>query len=147
VSAGPALAPTRHPRLVVYWVTTAIVVAECLVGGAADLLRLDPFFPLLTQLGYPAYLATILGTAKVLAGLFVAAPRLPRLKEWAYAGILINMLGAAASYLATGSSVGNYIPPLSFAALALISWALRPPTRRLPDDPVGADQQASGHRS
>ena len=146
MSAGPALAPTRH-RLVVYWVTTAIVVAECLVGGAADLLRLDPFFPLLTQLGSPAYRATILGTAKVLAGLAVAAPRLPRLKEWAYAGILINMLGAAASYLATGSSVGNYIPPLSFAALALTSWALRPPTRRLPDNPVGADQQASGHRS
>jgi hypothetical protein len=95
------------------------VVAECLIGGAADLLRLDPFFPLLAQLGYPAYLATILGTAKVLAGLAVAAPRLPRLKEWAYAGILINMLGAAASYLATGSSAGNYIPPLSFAALAL----------------------------
>jgi uncharacterized membrane protein YphA (DoxX/SURF4 family) len=101
----------------------------------------------MTRLIYPAYLATILGTAKVLAGLVVAAPRLPRMKEWAYAGILINMLGAAASYLATGSSVGNYIPPLSFAALALISWALRPPTRRLSDNPVGADQQASGHRS
>jgi uncharacterized membrane protein YphA (DoxX/SURF4 family) len=119
------------------------VVAECLVGGAADLLRLDPFFPLLTQLGYPAYLATILGTAKVLAGLTIAAPRLPRMKEWAYAGILINMLGAAASYLATG---GDYIPPLSFAALALTSWALRPPARRLPDNPIGPDQQPSGHR-
>ena len=146
MSAGPAVAPTRH-RLVVYWVTTAVVVAECLIGGAADLLRLDTFFPLLAQLGYPAYLATILGTAKVLAGLAVAAPRLPRLKEWAYAGILINMLGAAASYLATGSSAGDYIPPLSFAALALTSWALRPPKRRLQDSPIGPDQQASGRRS
>jgi uncharacterized membrane protein YphA (DoxX/SURF4 family) len=146
VSAGPALTPSRF-RLVVYWVTTAVVVAECLIGGAYDLLRLAPFFPLLTQLGYPTYLATILGSAKVLAGLVVAAPRLPRLKEWAYAGILINMLGAAASYLATGSSVGNYIPPLSFAALALISWALRPPTRRLQDNPIGADQPASSQRS
>jgi hypothetical protein len=113
------------------------VVAECLVGGAADVLRLDPFFPLLTQLGYPAYLATILGTAKILAGLVVAAPRLPRLKEWAYAGILINMLGAAASYLATGGAAADYIPPLTFAALALTSWALRPPERRLPDTPIG----------
>jgi uncharacterized membrane protein YphA (DoxX/SURF4 family) len=146
VSLGPALAPTRY-RLVLYWVTTAVVVAECLVGGAYDLLRLEPFFPLLTQLGYPAYVATILGTAKVLAGLAVAAPRLPRLKEWAYAGILINMLGAAASYLATGGGVGDYIPPLSFAALALTSWAFRPPARRLPDNPVGPDQQACGHRS
>jgi uncharacterized membrane protein YphA (DoxX/SURF4 family) len=146
VSAEPVLAPTRH-RLVVYWVTTAIVAAECLIGGGADLLRLDPFFPLLTRLGYPAYLATILGTAKVLAGLAVAAPRLPRLKEWAYAGILINMLGAAASYLATGGGAGDYIPPLSFAALALTSWALRPPARRLPDNPIEPAQQGSGHRS
>ena len=146
MSVGPALAPTRY-RLVVYWITTAVVVAECLVGGAYDLLRLEPFFPLLTQLGYPAYLATILGAAKVMAGLVVAAPRLPRLKEWAYAGILINMLGATASYLATGNGAGSYIPPLSFAALALISWALRPPTRRLPDNPVGPDQKASSHRS
>jgi hypothetical protein len=146
VSAGPTLAPTRH-LLVVYWVTTAVVVAECLVGGAFDLLRLDPFFPLLTQLGYPAYLATILGTAKVLAGLVVAAPQLRRLKEWAYAGILINMLGAATSYLATGGGAGDLIPPLSFAALALTSWALRPPARRLSDNPFGPDQQASGHRS
>ena len=146
MSAGPAPVPTRGRR-VVYWVTTAVVVAECLVGGAADVLRLDPFFPLLTQLGYPAYLATILGTAKILAGLIVAAPRLPRLKEWAYAGILINMRGAAASYLATGGAAADYIPPLSFAALALTSWALRPPERRLPDTPTGADQRASGHRS
>jgi hypothetical protein len=145
VSLRAAFAPTGY-RLVVYWAATAVVVAECLVGGAYDLLRLEPFFPLLIQLGYPAYLATILGTAKVLAGLVVAAPRLARLKEWAYAGILINMLGATASYLATGSRVGNVIPPLSFAALALISWALRPPTRRLPGNPVGTDRQALGHR-
>ena len=146
MSPAPALAPTRH-RLILYWVTTAVVVAECLVGGAYDLLRLEPFFPLLTQLGYPAYLATILDTAKVLAGLAVAAPRLPRLKEWAYAGIVINMLGAAASYLATGGGAGDYIPPLSFAALALTSWAFRPPARRLPDNPIGPEQQAFGHRS
>ena len=146
MSAEPAPGPTRGRR-VVYWVTTAAIVAECLVGGAADVLRLDPFFPLLTQLGYPAYLATILGTAKILAGLVVAAPRLPRLKEWAYAGILINMLGAAASYLATGGAAADYIPPLTFAALALTSWALRPPERRLPDTPTGTDQRASGHRS
>jgi hypothetical protein len=69
------------------------------------------------------------------------------LKEWAYAGIVINMLGAAASYLATGGGGADYIPPSTFAALALTSWALRPPGRRLPDNPIGTDQRASGHRS
>jgi uncharacterized membrane protein YphA (DoxX/SURF4 family) len=123
---------------VTYWATTTVVVAESLVGGIADLLRLDPFYPLLIQLGYPTYLATILGAAKILAGLVIACPRLPRLKEWAYAGILINMVGAAASYLATGGHVADYIPPLTFAVLALTSWHLRPATRRLGDDRAGS---------
>jgi uncharacterized membrane protein YphA (DoxX/SURF4 family) len=130
-----SVAPARW-RLVSFRISTVIVVAESWVGGAFDLLRLAPFFPLLTQLGYPAYLATILGTAKILGGLVIAAPRLARLKEWAYAGILINMLGATASYLATGGHLGDYIPPLSFAVLALISWALRPQARRLPNNPA-----------
>jgi DoxX-like family len=89
----------------------------------------------LVQLGYPAYLSTILGAAKILAGLTIAAPRLPRLKEWAYAGILINMLGAIASYLATDGHIGDCAPPVAFAVLALISWRLRPPGRRLRDNP------------
>ena len=56
---------------------------------------------------------------------------LPRLKEWAYAGVLINMTGAAASYVATRQSATNLIPPAVVAGVALLSWALRPPTRRL----------------
>lgn len=128
------VASTRRRRTVTYWVTTGVVVAESLVGGVADLLRLDPFFSQLVQLGYPAYLATILGIAKLLAALALAAPRLPRLKEWAYAGIMINMLGAAASQVAVGNGPGDWLPPLVFAVLAMTSWALRPPSRRLGGD-------------
>jgi hypothetical protein len=119
----------RQP--IAYWTITAVVVAECLIGGAMDLLRLPPFFPVLIELGYPAYLAGIIGLAKIAAGVVVAAPGLPRLKEWAYAGILINMLGAAASHLADHRALSNLIAPLLFAGLALASWALRPADRRL----------------
>ena len=124
---------------VIYWVATGVVVAESLVGGTFDLFRLAPFFPLLAQLGYPAYLATILGIAKILAGVTLILPGLPRLKEWAYAGIVINMLGAAASQLAAGTGLGGAVPPLAFAAIALTSCACRPSGRRLPgpaDEPV-----------
>ena len=125
-------APARLRRpAVVYWAATLPIVAEALTGGAYDLLRLPPFFPLLAQLGYPAYLATILGAAKILAGLTLLLPRLPRLKEWAYAGVTINMLGAASSWIAIGHGPSAYLPPLTFAAIALASWATRPPTRRL----------------
>lgn len=58
------------------------------------------------------------------------APGLPRLKEWAYAGVLINMLGAAASN-AAGRQYAGMIAPAAFAVLALASWAIRPGSRRL----------------
>lgn len=116
---------------VAYWPITAIVVSECVVGGTMDLLRLPPFYGMLIDLGYPGYLATILGTAKLVAAVIVTAPGLPRVKEWAYAGIVINMTGAAASQLADRQPVTGLIAPLAFAVLALLSWALRPPARRL----------------
>jgi hypothetical protein len=69
--------------------------------------------------------------AKLVAAAILLAPGLGRLKEWAYAGVLINMLGATASQLADRQPLGNAVPPLAFACLALVSWALRPAARRI----------------
>lgn len=114
-----------------YWTVTALIVGECAIGGAMDLLRMAPFYPMMIDLGYPPYLATIMGTAKILAALVLAAPGLARLKEWAYAGVMINMIGAAASQVAKHESLSNLVAPAMFAALALLSWAWRPLSRRL----------------
>jgi uncharacterized membrane protein YphA (DoxX/SURF4 family) len=121
----------RHHWTSAYWVVTAVVVGECAVGGTMDLFRMPPFYPTMIELGYPSYLATILGIAKILAAVVLLAPGLPRLKEWAYAGVVINMTGAVASHVAMYQSISNLIAPAVFAGLAVLSWALRPPTRRL----------------
>lgn len=132
MTVAPAATTARRGRTIAYWAITGIVGGESVLGGGTDLLRAAPFYPAMLALGYPSYLATILGVAKILAAVVLIAPGLPRLKEWAYAGILINMVGAAGSYVATHqSTAGNLIPPTMFAGLALGSWALRPPTRRL----------------
>jgi uncharacterized membrane protein YphA (DoxX/SURF4 family) len=128
IGAGPA-ARVGHAGW--YWAITAIVLAESVVGGVMDLFRLPPFYPMLVDLGYPGYLSTLLGIAKLLAAAALVAPRLPRLKEWAYAGIVINMTGAAFSHIATRDGLSNLLAPAFFVAMALLSWALRPPTRRL----------------
>jgi DoxX-like family len=128
---APATAAPPRRQTIAYWAITAIVVSECVIGGATDLFRLAPFYPALIALGYPSYLATILGIAKILAATVLLVPGLPRLKEWAYAGIVINMVGAAASYLGAHLPPANIIVPAAFAGLTLGSWALRPPARRL----------------
>lgn len=117
-------------RTIAYWVATALVAAESAVGGAADILQLPPFLAILMHLGYPAYFSVIIGIWKVLAAAAVLAPRLPRLKEWAYAGIFFNMTGAAASHLAVGDAAGALVAPIVFTGLVVASWALRPSARR-----------------
>ena len=59
------------------------------------------------------------------------APGFPRLKEWAYAGIFFNMTGAAVSHAVQGDAVWHVIVTLIFAVFAVVSWALRPLSRRL----------------
>ena len=58
----------------------------------------------MSHLGYPAYFAVLLGVWKVLGGLAILAPRLPRLKEWAYAGMFFDLSGAAISHGSVGDT-------------------------------------------
>lgn len=80
-------------------------------------------------LGYPAYFLMILGTWKLLGALAILAPRLPRLKEWAYAGMIFDVTSAAISRLVMGDSIIKIIAPLFVAAIVLLSWWLRPAER------------------
>ena len=112
-----------------YWTSTVIVALLLLSGGVAQvtLQNAEGF----KQLGYPVYFIVLLGVWKVLGALAILAPRLPRLKEWAYAGIFFDLTGAAVSHAASGSSVGNVVGPAVFAVVAIASWALRPEGRTL----------------
>ena len=78
-----------------------------------------------------AYFVSILGVWKVLGGVAVLAPRLPRLKEWAYAGMLFDLTGAAASHAALGDPAGKIVAPLIISGIVTASWALRPESRKL----------------
>jgi hypothetical protein len=125
-------------KAIAYWTTTVPIAMETLAGGMTDLARGramilsgPPVAGIVTHLGYPVYLLAILGFWKVLGGIVLLAPRLPRLKEWAYAGIVFELTGAAASWVLHGDNARELASPLILAALAIASWALRPPDRIL----------------
>jgi hypothetical protein len=117
-------------RSATYWTTTLVLATECLVGGVMGGLQLSPFRDTAVALGYPTYFMSILGVWYVGAGLILLAPRAARLKEWAYAGLVINYTGAAASHIWTGDGAGKLVGPAVFLVLTTVSWALRPPDRR-----------------
>ncbi len=114
-----------------YWTSTTLTALAFLSGGAAYLARADVPVRGIVDLGYPAYFVTILGTWKLLGGLAILAPRLPRLKEWAYAGIAFDLTGAAFSHAAVGDPILKVIVPLVILGIGIASWSLRPASRKL----------------
>ena len=147
-------------KQIAYWVTTALIAAELVAGGVTDLahgrevlVAGQPVVDVLHQLGYPAYLLVILGVWKLLAAAVILAPGLPRLKEWAYAGMFFELSGAAFSHVFVEHNFGNAVGPLFLATLALASWALRPQSRvlgvilpwqsRKPDESLGGRADTS----
>ena len=70
---------------IAYWVFTTLVAYELTAGAWWDLLDIKFIRLLLGRLGYPPYFTYIEGAPRMLFVLAVLLPRLPRLKEWAYA--------------------------------------------------------------
>ncbi len=117
-------------KTILYWMTTLLTALELLLGAEWDLARQHSAVTAIAHLGYPLYVLRIIGTWKILGGIALLVPGFPRVKEWAYAGIIFEMTGAAASWTAIGD-VTQLIAPLFFAAFAVASWALRPQSRTL----------------
>jgi uncharacterized membrane protein YphA (DoxX/SURF4 family) len=137
---------TARLRTAAYWVVSAPVLVETAVGIRWNLARTPYVVDVLDRLGFPPYFVTILGISKVLALVALLLPRTPRLKEWAYAGLVFVYVGAAACHVAVGDPAPAVATPLVLAALTLGSWALRPAPRRDPAPLPAAWRARPGHR-
>jgi len=122
---------TTKAKTIGYWATTGVLVF-CMTGGIFELLGVKTTIDGIMKLGYPSYIIPALGLGKVLAILAILWPGLPRLKEWAYAGIFFNMTGAFVSHVAHHDAAWSMVVTAAIAGTTLASWALRPQKRRLP---------------
>jgi hypothetical protein len=66
-------------------------------------------------LGYPVYFIPFIGVAKLLGVVAILIPGYPRIKEWAYAGLFFDLIGATYSIISLGAPPANWI----FMALPL----------------------------
>jgi hypothetical protein len=120
-------------KTIAYWICT-VLIALCIgSGGAAQALRVPQNVQGMTALGYPLHFIVLLGVWKVLGALTLLAPRLPLVKEWAYAGIFIDLSGAVVASAANAGGAFHVIAPIVLIGILAASWMLRPESRRLPD--------------
>ena len=126
---------TMKAKSIAYWITTGLVAFFIGGGGVAQVWQYhaNPH-GIVPVLLYPMYFFAILGFWKMMGAIAILVPRFPRLKEWAYAGIIFDLTGAVASIVAVGV-YGIYgfhiIAPLVIAGLTVASWALRPQSRTI----------------
>jgi uncharacterized membrane protein YphA (DoxX/SURF4 family) len=116
---------------IIYWIATGWLALGMLSTGIVQLLKVEKEIAFIMRLGYPEYYLTLLGASKILGVIAILIPRLPLLKEWAYAGFSFTMIGAIFSHIAAGNPVNDIFPPLLLLFLIGVSWYSRPPSRKV----------------
>jgi uncharacterized membrane protein YphA (DoxX/SURF4 family) len=119
---------------IIYWIATIWLALGIVSTGLVQLFRGQEGqggADMITHLGYPAYILTMLGVWKILGVVALLVPKFPRLKEWAYAGFFFAMTGAIFSHIAVGDPITATFPALLIVILTVVSWNFRPADRKI----------------
>lgn len=109
---------------IAYWIVTVLLCLFIVGGSVPDIMQVEGALMLFQQLGYPSYLLLIVGWAKILGVIGIMQRWWPFLREWAYAGIVIDLAGAFASHLFVGDSAMFYMPSLIGLLFTIASYVL-----------------------
>lgn len=107
---------------ILYWIVTGLMAAFILMASIPDVLQIPDAVAVFTHLGYPTYLLPFIGIAKILGVITILVPGFPRLKEWAYAGLVFDLIGALYSHISVGDAPSNWIFPIVGLLLVVGSY-------------------------
>ena len=121
--------PAGRAGKIIYWISTIWLALGMTSTGLVQLFQAKEGqggMDMITHLGYPVYVLTILAVWKILGVVALLMPRFSLLKEWAYAGFFFVMSGAVFSHIAVGDSASEIFPSLLLLTLTVVSWYFRP---------------------
>ena len=104
-----------------YWIITGLFSAFMLFSAVPDILVTPEAKTFMNGLGYPTYIIPFLGVAKLLGVIAILIPGFPIIKEWAYAGLFFDLIGATYSGIAMGGfqpQILFMLPPIIFLFLS-----------------------------
>jgi uncharacterized membrane protein len=122
-------------KRIVYWIVTIFLAFGMTAGGIQQMLQVGGYNEIVSALGYPLYMLSILGTWKLLGVIVILIPKFPLVKEWAYAGFFFAMSGAFISHLVVGQSFAEAMPSVILLIVTVLSWYFRPADRKIPSTP------------
>ncbi len=106
---------------ILYWVFTILFALSMAFTAIPDImLNKDAVDFMQGQLHFPNYFTQFIGVAKMLGCIAILIPGFPRIKEWAYAGLFFDLVGAVYS----GLSVGGFDPKMLFMSIWFILFIL-----------------------
>src|SRR5690349_16042889 len=106
-----------------YWILTVLSAAFMAFSSISNILVAPEAVELIVNhLHYPEYFLRFIGVAKLLGAIAILIPGFPRIKEWAYAGLIFDLTAAWASMLAVGDPIVGTLPMLLFIAMIFGSY-------------------------
>jgi uncharacterized membrane protein YphA (DoxX/SURF4 family) len=106
----------------IYWITTVLFVGFMAFSSIPDVLMLPEVIEFMNHLGYPNYFIPFIGIAKLLGVIAIIIPRFPKLKEWAYAGIFFDLIGAVYSVVSVDGLQAGMLVMVLPVGLGIVSY-------------------------
>jgi hypothetical protein len=115
---------------ILYWVFTGLFGFVMLGSAIPDIISAPIAVKgMHDEMGYPVFFVPFIGVAKALGVIAILVPGFPRLKEWAYAGLFFDLIGATYSLFCLGKP--DWMFMFLFIALATSSYVFYHKRKRM----------------
>lgn len=106
----------------IYWLSTLLFTAFMAFSSIPDIMMVPEAVTFITHLGYPTYFIPFIGVAKLLGCIALLVPQFNKIKEWAYAGLIFDLIGAVYSnIMVDGWNIGMLVMVPVFT-IAIVSY-------------------------
>lgn len=107
---------------IIYWITTILFAALMTFSAIPDIIMMPEAVDFIRKLGYPVYFIPFIGVAKLLGSIAILIPYFKKIKEWAYAGLFFDLIGAVYSGIMTEGLQLSMAVMIIFFGLGIASY-------------------------
>lgn len=107
---------------ILYWVFTGLICLLMLFSSIPSVVPGPEAIAFFQSMGFPAYMISFLSVAKILGVIGILVPGFPRVREWAYAGLAFDLIGALYAQVMVGAESGGLVFMVASVAVLFASY-------------------------